>query len=227
MSSFSYDRYDTRRRPAKTGHSVLGYWVPLFVTATLAVGGLAAWAWSAREDHETTSSSDDEDLSYGGETDPEHSGRRPRPSDSGVSEGVVRDDTGSTTGHRADGTGAVGEDSTLMGRVQGVIRRTPSPQQIYEGASKKVVAGVAAAGAVVGGALSAIREEDKDDFRDHERWGEEASVNRSIDAVKKAAGSSSSGGRKKTVAIVVSAEEGDVPLEEEDNRGWKSEHAVC
>jgi hypothetical protein len=203
--------------------------VPLFVTATLAVGGLAAWAWSAREDHETTSSSDDEDLSYGGETDPEHSGRRPRPSH-GVSEGVIRDGTGTTTGHHQDGPGAAGdgrEDSTLIGRVQGVIRRTPSPQQIYEGASKKVVAGVAAAGAVVGGALSAIREEDKDDFRDHERWGEEASVNRSIDAVKKAAGSSSSGGRKKTVAVVVSAEEGDIPLDEEDNRGWKSEHAVC
>jgi hypothetical protein len=80
----------------------------------------------------------------------------------------------------------------------------------------------------MGGALSAIREEDKDDFRDHERWREETAVaaSRSAEAGKRAAGSSSTGARKRTVAIVVSAEEGDIPLEEEESRGWKSEHAV-
>ena len=51
------------------------------------------------------------------------------------------------------------EDASIMGRMSGALRRTPSPQQILDGASKKVVAGVSAAGAAVTGALSSIIEE--------------------------------------------------------------------
>jgi hypothetical protein len=218
MAGFSYDRYDSRRRaPPSRTRNVLTYWVPFVVTATVATGALAAWVMRAREDHDnSTTDDDDDDLSYGHDTDRE---RDPvRPPSYGVSEGVTGEDGAAGSGR---------DDSTLLGRVsstvQSTIRRTPSPQQIYDGASKKVVAGVAAAGALVGGALSSIREGSDDDFADHERWRQRDS--RAAELGGKASSSAVSG-RRRTVAIVVSAEEGDMPLDEEDNRGWKSEHAV-
>jgi hypothetical protein len=67
--SFNYDRYD-RRQNSSGRRNTLGYWVPLTLTVVVATAGLAAWVWSAREDHEEASS--DDDLSYGEE------GRRAR-----------------------------------------------------------------------------------------------------------------------------------------------------
>ena len=213
MSGFSYDRYDNRRRTTSSrNRSVLGYWVPFLVTATLATGALAAWVLRAREDGDSASnSSDDEDLSYGGDTDREREGIRP-PSHK-VSEGVVREEHAASTSAR--------EDSTLLGRVQSTIRRTPSPQQLFDGASKRVVASVAAASAAVGGALSAIREDREDDYADHERWRDES---RGVSASKRSAGAV--GARRRTVAVVVSADEGDMMLGDDEDKGWKSEHAV-
>lgn len=158
--SFSYERYD-KRWENRSRRSALGYWVPLAVTVTLAAAGLAAWAWSERE-NDSSSSSDDDDLSYGEDRGPLRSSRQP---EHGNVE-MTRDDEG------------------LVARMSGAIRRTPSPQQLIDGASRRVSATVAAAGAVVGGALTSIREEShgNDHFGDHTRWSEEAEMNRKFGA---------------------------------------------
>jgi hypothetical protein len=109
----------------------------------------------------------------------------------------------------------------MMARMQGALRRTPSPQQIFDGASKRVAAGVAAAGAFVGGALTSIREENRGDFEDHSRWSEEAQSrdqqrHQTDTSVLPAAAASAPARniasaatgdkRRKTVVIVVSSE---------------------
>jgi len=107
-----------------------------------------------------------------------------------------------------------------------------------EGASRSVVAGVAAAGAVVGSALSSIREEDKNAYKDHKTWSEEAESrlpgvsSRASGGVELRSASRSGtpqrtvarNGRRKTVAIVVSADTslGDIGEDE----GSFHEHAV-
>jgi hypothetical protein len=216
--SFSYDRYD-RRQSSSSRRTTFGYWVPLVLTVTVATAGFAAWVWSERRDDED---SDDADLSYGEDGD----GRMPeaaRSSRDSLSQGVVRDDEG------------------IMGRVHGVIRRTPSPQQLFDSVSKKTAAGFAAAGAAAGAALASIREEDRDDFADHNRWTEEAEMKRRVEAQSSQSaaavdvqaksfaasvkGGPSTGGRRKTVAIVVSAESlMDNP--HEDDSSYRSENAV-
>jgi hypothetical protein len=155
------DHRQRRAGPAPTGFSTtgrrtaLGYWLPLAVTVTVAAVGLAAWVWSERNDD------DDDDLDdgrAGGDYDED------RIALESVSEGVTR------------ASSVQAEDSSVISRVQGALRRTPSPSQLLDGASRRVVAGVSAAGAVVGGALSAIREESggNGDFEDHSRWAEPA-----------------------------------------------------
>ncbi|KAI9655695.1 MAG: hypothetical protein M1829_000607 [Trizodia sp. TS-e1964] len=132
------------------GGSTLGHWVPLALTLTAATIGLAAWIWSERRANKPD--------------DPPKEQR----------------DNSPPPGH--DGPKAYGEhdqggedaSASMMARMSGALRRTPSPQQLIEGASKSVVAGMAAAGAAVGGVLSSIREEDRDDFADHDRWSQEA-----------------------------------------------------
>jgi hypothetical protein len=223
-----YDRYDARGprgRPARASHSVLGFWVPVAMTTAIAAGGLAAWVIGSRAQHHPSSASgsDDEDLSYG-EGGPDHAagppGRpRPRPDGPpGAAPGPSgeRDGAAAATGAEVRGQG----DAGILGRVAGAIRRTPSPQQMLDGAGRHVAAGVAAAGAVAGAALSAIREdhrEDDNDFADHERWRreEQAGARGGRDAPARGV---------RTVAIVVSAvEESGGPDEE---KGWKSEQAV-
>ena len=115
------------------------------------------------------------------------------------------------------------EDASVLGRVSGALRRTPSPQQLFDGASRRVAAGVAAAGAAVGGALSSIREEDRGHYEDHTRWSEEAAARASVSRTQsghyegaRQLGSTTqpqlsfapkrAGDRRKAVAIVVSAE---------------------
>jgi hypothetical protein len=65
--------------------------------------------------------------------------------------------------------------STLTG---GAVKRAPSPGQSYDWATTKLAAGVGAIGALVGGALSTVREGSQDDYEDHERWSEEAETRR-------------------------------------------------
>jgi len=214
MSSFNYDRYDRRQNNSRN-RGALGFYVPLILTVTVATAGLAAWVWSAREDSRDYSS--DDDLSYGEDSAHEkRQGRAP----------AARDVSGFPVGE-GGGEGYGYGDGTLLGRAQGVIRRTPSPQQLFDTVSKKTAAGWAAAGAAAGAALASIREEDKDEaFGDHSRWNEEATIRRNVEAqsrdsnaavdvqarsfaesVRKAEGRGQGyGGRRKTVVLVVSAE---------------------
>ena len=215
--SFSYDRYD-RSRQSSNRRTTLGFWVPLVFTVTVATAGAVAWIWSARQEDED--SSDDADLSYGEDRD----GSYP-------------------PGARASREGGAHDDESIVSRVQGIIRRSPSPQQVLEKMSKTATAGVAAAGAAVGGVLASIREEDKDDFGDHSRWSEEAALRRNVEAqsaqstaavdvqtrsfaesVRK--GPQNYTGKRKTVAIVVSAESLMDNLHEDDG-SYHSEQAVC
>jgi hypothetical protein len=147
-----YDRYERQRHHGRGSSSL---WIPLVVTATAATLGLAAWIWNERR-------SDDDDDSYDEGRDDHEDASTVTYSDR---RGKAED----------DGSGGV------VALMSGALRRTPSPQQLFDGASKKVAAGVAAAGTAVGGVLSSIREEEKDDFADHSRWSEEANVRRSAE----------------------------------------------
>lgn len=199
--SYSYNRLEPQRHPS-TRRSALGYWIPLAVTVTVATVGLATWIWSERRDDE----SDDNDRRRGASPPPE----------SMPDFGTQRPSQMSRAGVES---GTRGEEEGVFTRVSRGLRRTPSPQNILDG----VVAGVAAAGAAVGGVLSTIREEDKRDFEDHSRWSEEAKSRGgptqpleksgpSIQAVVPPSftrppthSGSKSGGKQKTVAIVISA----------------------
>lgn len=229
--SYSYSYEVRRRRTAGTGFSAsgrrtaLGYWVPLVVTVTVATIGLAAWIWSERND-------DDDDDGRGeyrqGEDFP--------PDYESVPPGAPGPEYARTTAteiHEQD-------DTSMMARMQGALRRTPSPQQLFDGASRRVAAGMAAAGAMVGGALTSIREEGRLDFEDHSRWSEEVGARENIASqartpapapapamsgalpTRATDAQSSFDKKKKTVAIVVSSETS--PYESEDA---VSEHAVC
>ncbi|KAI4643679.1 hypothetical protein J4E93_006691 [Alternaria ventricosa] len=232
MSSFNYDRYDRRQNNSRN-RGALGFYVPLILTVTVATAGLAAWVWSAREDSRDYSS--DDDLSYGEDSAHEkRQGRAP----------AARDVSGFPVGE-GGGEGYGYGDGTLLGRAQGVIRRTPSPQQLFDTVSKKTAAGLAAAGAAAGAALASIREEDKDEaFGDHSRWNEEATIRRNVEAqsrdsnaavdvqarsfaasVRKAEGRGEGyGGRRKTVVLVVSAESLD--RLDDDEGSYREENAT-
>ncbi|KAI4711672.1 hypothetical protein J4E89_003113 [Alternaria sp. Ai002NY15] len=232
MSSFNYDRYDRRQNNSRN-RGALGFYVPLILTVTVATAGLAAWVWSAREDSRDYSS--DDDLSYGEDSAHEkRQGRAP----------AARDVSGFPVGE-GGGEGYGYGDGTLLGRAQGVIRRTPSPQQLFDTVSKKTAAGWAAAGAAAGAALASIREEDKDEaFGDHSRWNEEATIRRNVEAqsrdsnaavdvqarsfaasMRKAEGRGEGyGGRRKTVVLVVSAESLD--RLDDDEGSYREENAT-
>ncbi|KAK3067632.1 hypothetical protein LTR53_015380 [Teratosphaeriaceae sp. CCFEE 6253] len=223
--------------PSRGQHTALGFWVPLVLTSTLALGGLAAWIWSERNDD------DDEHESYRPDKPP-----RPRPGEGGAgypptqhgqgggSSGVglaggapagyagpIPNQSAGPQGGPAPapstggggGGGGGGEaasyysaqtrgaysddaehDQTFFGQVRGAMRRTPSPQQFLDHASKQVSAGLAAAGSALGSIMedgehserayggtderksregSRRREEkEREGFSDHERWSEEA-----------------------------------------------------
>jgi hypothetical protein len=125
-----------------------------------------------------------------------------------------------------------------MARMSGALGRAPSPQQLFGDASKKVAAGVAAAGAAMSGALASIREEEKDDYADHSRWSEEAG-SRKVSGNEALAGAASqssnvqssmksdsvTGPKRKTVAIVISSES-HLGSPEEYEPGYHQEQAV-
>ena len=64
--------------------------------------------------------------------------------------------------------------TTLVSRTSGAPKKASSPVNSYDWASGKVAAGMAAAGAIIGGALGSRREGSQDAYEDHERWSEEA-----------------------------------------------------
>ncbi|KAG0648969.1 hypothetical protein D0Z07_4772 [Hyphodiscus hymeniophilus] len=142
--SYSYDRYErnTRRaQPASSRRGAFSYWIPLALTVTVATFGVAAWIWSERQDDEEDQppSGDQVRPDYGRNPDgsfrtgpPSYAGGDLRPGETGY--GTTQPQTYET--------------QSYMARMSGALRRTPSPQQFMEGASRSVVAGVAAAGAV-------------------------------------------------------------------------------
>lgn len=232
-----------RRRSGPTGFSstgnrtALGYWVPLAVTVTAAAIGLAAWVWSERGDDDDEEDNEGHKEYYGQREDnapfkPE-TAHEYDPSDPRYSSRSLETDAYGRP---------IADDASMISRVQGALRRSPSPQQIFDGASKRVAAGVAAAGAAFGGALSSIREEDRGDFEDHSRWTEEANARAiAAGAPLPAAGQPTMSGalpagappasqltsskKRKTVAIVVSS--AVTSQDPEDPKESISEHAVC
>ena len=214
--SYSYDRYERQRRStygASTRRSAFGYWIPLAVTVTAATVGIVAWIWSERKGNE-----DNEDYDR---VDVDRRDDGPRPPGYGGSSGALGQPSYGPDPSRGPAYPPA-EDQSMLARMSGAIRRTPSPQQIFDGASRRVVAGVTAAGAAVGGALSSIREEDKRDFEDHSRWSEEAET-RATDTSGPAK-STKEPTRRKTVAVVLSAEE-DINAHNEEG-SYHQEHAV-
>ncbi|KAL8336658.1 hypothetical protein RB601_008241 [Gaeumannomyces tritici] len=230
MSS-PYDNRGSSRR-----HGVWSHWVPLALTVTVATVGVAAWVWSQR-------SSDDDDESalalqqqqqqqqQPPQQHPQHTDIDYNNADYGdnppygaTDRGVAGRQPGAP---RPSGDAKPGEENFNAGwgsRMSGALRRTPSPQQFFDSAGKTVAAGMAAAGAAVGSALAAIREEDKGAYADHETWSEEADAKKKVTSTSRTAGSgggSSSSKRRKTVAIVVSA---DTNLDDMEADGFV-EHA--
>ncbi|RDW94471.1 hypothetical protein BP5796_00234 [Coleophoma crateriformis] len=230
----SYDRYERGgRRPTQSSRrGTLTYWLPLALTVTAATVGIVAWIWSERNDE------DDE----GG---PEYTGDHVRPDYGKNADGSIRTGPPSYAdlrpGEAAYGTApqtATEESASYMARMSGALRRTPSPQQIFDGVSRSAVAGVAAAGAVVGNALSSIREKDEHAYKDHETWSEEAEARRpgvspgpapTISSPQpgvlssQRAPASVGNGRRKTVAVVVSADSGVHGMD--DDEAFHHEHA--
>lgn len=222
------------------------------MTVTVATAGLVAWIWKERNDEE------DSDLPPGSEGPPGFESAPPPPSGYFPPQqnypnapppgfqGPPRQPpyAPGQQGQPPDMPGSFGplaEDASIVARMSGALRRTPSPQQIFDGARKNVVAGVAAAGAAVGGALSSITEEDKAGYEDHSRWSEEADsqtggpagrkgpelrdleTSSSVTARQPAHSGAKIGGKCKTVAIVVSAE---TDYEHTEDAGYHEEHAV-
>ncbi len=224
--SRQYDRYErTSRRsiPVSVPRRGFGHWIPLVLTVTVATIGLATWIWSERHD-------DDEE--YDG---PDRPSASQGPAPLGTAPAPVYGDL--RQGETGYGTTAPPpeESSSYMARMSGALKRTPSPQQFFDGASRTVVAGVAAAGAVVGNALSSIREEDKNAYRDHKTWSEEAESRKAEEITGAAAsgartqsqrGPPASGNEKrKIVAVVISADADGDGLDDGDD--YHHEHAVC
>ncbi len=221
--SYSYDRYERsarRPQPAPSRRGAFSYWLPLAFTVTVATVGIVAWIWSERNEDEDELPPPPGGLGdniynrpdYG--RNPDGTVRTGPPSYADVRPGEVA--YGTTPQDRPE------EQQTYMARMSGALKRTPSPQQIYDGASRTVLGGIAAAGAVVGSALSSIREEDKNAYKDHQTWSEEAEGraagmspvppggiemrSASEPGVPSAPRAQVGNGKRKMVAIVVSAD---------------------
>merc|ERR1712093_816474 len=190
--------------------------VPTLITARR-VHLLAAWVWSERNDDD-----DEYPRPPGPPGDNDSVYNRPGyradgsvitgpPSYADVRPGEVA--YGTAPGPRPE------ESQSYMARMSGALRRTPSPQQVFDSASRSVVGGIGAVGDVVGSALGSIREEDRNAFRDHNAWSEEAEARsipaqapidmRSSENIPGVAPSQRmpvNNGKRKTVAIVVSAD---------------------
>lgn len=214
--------YDHRGSSRRRG--VWSHWVPLALTVAVASAGVAAWVWSQRkdehEDAETEAAYQDLDYdnadygdnaAYGTAGPPPRSGPGAPPSYAGIE---TRD---------LSGAGPVKDSSAGWGaQMTGALRRTPSPQQFLDTAKKTVAAGVTAAGAAVGSALAAIREEDKTAYADHETWSEEVESRKEKAVVTQTKEAKDANKRRKKVAIVLTA---DNHVDDVDSDGFH-EHAV-
>jgi hypothetical protein len=212
--------YESSRRR----RGVWSHWVPLVLTVTVATVGVAAWVWSLRkdDDHEDAElAAAEADLDYEnadyGDNPPYGASRDSKPP--AVGGGATQPRSGDATAAPYAPAQSQAE-STATGWA--ALRRTPSPQQFFDSAKRTVAAGVTAAGAAVGSALAAIREEDKTIYEDHEKWSEEADAKREKDVAASSQRSRDANKRRKKVAIVVSA---DSRLDHVDADGFH-EHAV-
>ena len=80
-------------------------------------------------------------------------------------EGAARTDSRDVSQQQQD-------ESTWYGRVTGMMKRTPSPQQFFDGAAKQVTAGVGAVGGYLGGIMeegSGAEDELRSERRDEKR----------------------------------------------------------
>ena len=246
-------------------HSVLGYWVPLVTIGTIAVGGLAAWIWSERSEHDDDEYPNDKPQrptpGPGGPYPTQ--GSQPYPGPPAPGDGYVplqeptqppQPISGDVTGTSYGGGSASAyydassttsrnvterNDATFLGRV---MRRTPSPQQFFDNASKQVMGGMAAAGKALGSIMEVDsrdqseerrRIDDREGFSDHERWSEEAEDRQRINTIERdtetskrgsTKGTKGKGRAKRTVAIVVSADVEDHDTSDED--AFHTEHGV-
>lgn len=288
------DQNMRNRRPLyrpgpQRNRSTLTYWVPLVVTATLAIGGVAAWVWSERSDDDD----DDDELDYpyekpsGQGPGPGPGGPYPPPSQQPYPGATGPGDAGSVNlggplpsqsagpqgmppsaayqptpgGEAASYYGATGsrevqpstgEDGGWMSRMSGTLRRTPSPQQFFDQASRQVSAGMTAAGTALGSIMEedgsregeqdrrgrvGREEREREGFSDHERWSEEAEEKqragvveaeseRRADAARSRREDKGKGGAKRSVAVVVSADTGADGNPEDDEGNYRTEHAV-
>ena len=213
-------------RGGATHHSLLGYWIPLVVTGTIALGGLAAWVWSERSEHDgdeyrpskpprpppgpggpyPTQGSQQypgppPQGQQGGPPGPGgYPQQGPAPPPGGESSSYYNQTTTTTTESRDVNISQSQQDATWYGRVAGAVKRTPSPQQFFDSASKQVMGGMAAAGAALGSIMEGSDEEVvgrrdgrrqrsskrdgkvDDGFSDHERWSEEADERQRVTA---------------------------------------------
>jgi hypothetical protein len=212
MSS-PYDRYD--RGPSRSRRGGWGHWVPLVITVTVATAGLAAWVWNQRKDEHDEEGYHEPDLDY------ENADYGDNPA-----YGASRDDQPPPPQQPPPDQPTQGPlppqsemDAGWGSRMSGALRRTPSPQQFLDSTGRTVAAGVAAAGAVMGKALSSIREEDRPYGGEGNPWSEEADAKRD-----RPAGSvtTSSSKKRKTVTVIVSADNAVSSLDDDEYH----EHAV-
>lgn len=254
--SYSYERNRRQTYGAASRRTAWGYWIPLAVTVTVATAGLVAWVWSERKENE-----EDDDLPPPHQPPPGYGNPPPQTGYGPPLQGYAAPPPGSDgppgfggppgqypppSGQQYEGhlpyapgpDARSAEDQGIVAQMSGALRRTPSPQQMFDAAKGRVVAGVTAAGAVVGGALSSIREDDKTGYEDHSRWSEEAEsqtggrtgpvlqdleISSSATARQGSHSSAKVGGKRKAVAIVVFAE---TDYEHSEDAGYHQEHAV-
>lgn len=231
--SFSYGRYEhqSRRRPGSHSRTAYGYWIPLGFTILVGTIGLATWAWKERRDNPDV---DDDEPGDKSDESGQYGLDRPPSSQSHLVAGETsyrQDQVEESIEVNSD------QQNTFMEKMSKTVRNAPGPQQLYDGASRQVAAGVAAAGAVLGRGLSSTKEE-KDDFRDHRTWSEEAETREREDtAISRSTGSFARGERRdlakdkrKMVVVVVSSDAADAPEhgaeEEEEAERRHISHAV-
>lgn len=216
----------------------MGYWVPLAVTVSVATIGIAAWIWSERNDDDNDGGDDGgyrDDDNDGSGDDERTTPPGPIPDEHNSS--YIAEPGAEFATHEAAEVRDISQhdDNGVFARMQGALRRTPSPQEILDGASRRVAAGITAAGAFMG--LAPIREEGRGDFEDHTRWSEEVQSRayenqRIADTPVMSGALQSRGGTplpsaltkqkiNKTVAIVVSS-----VSQEHDPVDLDSEHVV-
>lgn len=162
----AHNHNDRNTRRLRGG--TFSYWLPLAIIVTASTIGIAAWIWSEREDDSSPQEPPDN-------THPRFE------KDFNHNDGLLSTESLHENAKTRDGTdtspinhSTTQENQSYMARMSGALRRTPSPQQIFDGASRTIVEGITAAGVVVGTALGSIMEEDKNAYKDHRTWSEEA-----------------------------------------------------